>query len=258
MSHTAERVLDLSDRLVRLAPRPLRTLLRRPMSPPETTTEETLRRIARFMFRLAAVAFVSLGVVHMFNFLALDSQYVALDADEDSSAWSWASVTATAMAGVLLALLAATVVSSKGFKFAAAVAIFLSLDDYIRIHENIGSAVTLFPHSVRLLWPIIYLPLLGALFIVLWRICESRAPEVRLMTRSGLLMLVAAVVLEVFTVALFAVDQGHESFGYELEVAFEEGLELAGWLLIAGGMAAALVTQLGRDRSPAEVADHQM
>ena len=255
MSHTAQRVLHLSDRLVGLTPSPLRTLLRRPLSPPETPTEESLRRVVRFTVMLAAAAFFALLVVHMLNQMALDAPYEALDADEDRSAWSWAAVAAEAVAGAFLALLAATVVSSKGMKFAAAVMIFLSLDDFIRIHESIGSSVSLFPHSVRLLWPVIYFPLLAALMIVLWRICEGRAAESRLLTRSGLLLLAVAVVLEVFTVALFAVDQGHESFLYELEVSIEEGFELAGWLLIAGGMAAALVAQLGRHRGASELTE---
>lgn len=249
MSQAAERVLHLSDRLVDWTPGPLRELLRRPLSPPETPTGESLRRIVRFTVMLAGAAFLSLLVVHMVNQLAWDDPRVPLDADEDRSGWSWASVAAEAVAGAFLALLATTVVSSKGIKFAAAVMIFLSLDDFIRIHENIGSMVTLFPHSVRLLWPMIYFPLLAALMIVLWRICEGRAVEVRLLTRSGLLMLAVAVVLEVFTVVLFAADQGHRSYFYELEVGLEEGLELAGWLLIAGGMAAALVDRLGHPRN---------
>ena len=251
MSSSAQRVLDLTDRLVSLTPGPLRNLLRSPLDPQATPVDATLRRVTRFTLLLALGAFVALALVHLVNQLAFDDPYLALDADEDRSAWSWAAVSAEAVAGVLAALLAATVVRSRALRFAAAVMVFLSLDDFSRIHENIGSLVTLFPHSVRLLWPLIYFPLLAALMVVLWRVAQGRVEEVRLLVRSGLVLLVVAVALEILTVALFAADQGHTTFLYELEVSIEEGFELAGWTLIAGGMAAALVAQLGRSRSTA-------
>lgn len=258
MSHTADRVLHLSDRLVGLTPSPLRSLLRKPVDPPDSSTEEALRRVVRFTLGLAALGFVALVVLHLFDQLALDARFEAIDADEDESAWSWASVSAEAVAGAILALLAATVVGSRTMKFAAFVMAYLSLDDFIRIHENIGSLITPFPHSVRILWPLLYFPLLASLMVVLWRLCEGRPSQVALLVRSGLLILAVAVVLEGLTPVLFAIDQGHESFGYELEVAVEEGFELSGWLLIAGGMGAALIAQLARprrtaveDRSPA-------
>ena len=249
MSRTAERVLHVSDRLVDLTPGPLQRLLRSPIDPPETTAADALRRVARFVAVLAGVAFVALVVLHLVNQMALDARFVALDADEDESGWSWASIAAEATAGALLALLAATVTSSKGMKFAALVMVYLSLDDFIRIHENLGSIFTPFPHAVRVLWPLMYFPLLGALMIVLWRLCVGRSREVALLTRTGLVMLALAVALEVFTVLLFAVEQGHRSFGYELEVALEEALELTGWILIAGGMATALLSRFAASAS---------
>lgn len=64
-----------------------------------------------------------------------------------------------------------------------------------------------------------------------------------MLTRTGLVMLAVAVALELFTLVLFALDQGHRSLAYELEAAVEEGLELSGWILVAGGMATASITR---------------
>ena len=249
MPRISERVVRLSDRLTGLTPEPVRSLLQQPIDPAESSADEALRRVVRFTARLAGTAFLALLIVHVVNQMLVDEPLLALDADEDGSSWSWAAISAEAVAGALLALLAATVSSSRGMKFAALVMVYLSLDDFIRIHENLGSIFTPFPHAVRVLWPLMYFPLLAALMIVLWRLCQGRGSEVTALVRSGLVVLAVAVALEVLGVALFAAGQGHQTFAYELEVGLEEGLELAGWILIAGGMAAALIVRLAQPGS---------
>jgi hypothetical protein len=54
-------------------------------------------------------------------------------------------------------------------------------------------------------------------------------------------MLVAAVGCEVASFGLVQVGLDKGTFAYELEVIVEEGLELAGWILIASGLLAAFV-----------------
>jgi hypothetical protein len=122
---------------------------------------------------------------------------------------------------------------------------YFSLDDAVLIHEKIAGALDFFPHSSRIIWPLLYLPLLVGLTIQLWRIAEAQpGPRVRVLVRGGLVALVVAVLLEGGSPLLFALGQGEGSIGYELEVAVEEGLEMTGWLWITGGIAIALVQRL--------------
>jgi len=170
--------------------------------------------------------------------------------------WSWASVISESTAAVFLGLLAAVSTRRRALRFCAGVVLFLSLDDFIRIHERIvhirrhlpgALGESLFPHAVRTLWPVIYLPLLAVLFVLLWRIAQGFATPERVAIRGSLLALVVAVALEVGTPLLFAIGQGDGSPGYEVEVAIEESLELAGWMWIAAGLAMGLLRSIGDD-----------
>jgi hypothetical protein len=55
-------------------------------------------------------------------------------------------------------------------------------------------------------------------------------------------LLVVAIALEMASPILFALGSDHGELAYELEVALEEGAELAGWILVSTGLAAALLT----------------
>ena len=59
-------------------------------------------------------------------------------------------------------------------------------------------------------------------------------------------MLVAAVGCEVVSFGMVQIGLDRGTFAYELEVIVEEGLELAGWILIASGLMAGLVDRTTR------------
>ena len=65
-------------------------------------------------------------------------------------------------------------------------------------------------------------------------------PSGRLL-RIGLFMLVAAVAAEEIAAVIVQEGQGHLSIAYNLEVVVEEGLELAGWMIIATGLLATAI-----------------
>jgi hypothetical protein len=243
-------LLRLTDWLVGVLPRPLRDLLRRPLtSPLREQPEEVTATIAEVTFWVSVVAFALLAVTDLVDVLALDSRIHTFDADLDGGVWTWASVATQAVGAALLALLAMTSVRWRAFAVCSLIVGYFSLDDSILIHEKIASSLDFFPHSARIIWPVLYLPLLVGLAVQLWRIAEAQhGPWVRPLVRGGLVALVLAVLLEGGSPLVFAVGQREGSIGYELEVVLEEGLEMTGWLWITGGIAIALIQRLWNGR----------
>jgi hypothetical protein len=90
----------------------------------------------------------------------------------------------------------------------------------------------------------LWLPLLGTAFLVLWATARRATAPAGKMIQVALGLLVAAVALEVS--ALPIAPEGDEIAGwpYALEVVVEEGAELAAWILIALGLTTLLVRTL--------------
>jgi hypothetical protein len=243
-------LLQATDVLVGVLPRPLRDLLRRPLtSPLRDQPEDVTATVAKVTLWVSVVASVLLAITDLVDVLALDSRIQAFDADLDGGVWTWASVATQAAGAALLALLAIASVRWRAFAVCALIMGYFSLDDAVLIHEKIGSALHIFPHSGRSIWPLVYLPLLVGLTVQLWRIAEAqRGRWAQPLVRGGLVALVLAVVLEAGSPLLFAVGQGEGSIGYELEVVVEEGLEMTGWLWITGGIAIVLIHRLWNGR----------
>jgi hypothetical protein len=243
-------LLRTTDVLVGVLPRPLRDLLRRPLtSPLRDQPEDVTATVARVTLWVSVVAFVLLAITDLVDVLALDGRIQSFDADLDGGVWTWSSVATEAAGAALLALLAMASVRRRAFAACALIMGYFSLDDAVLIHEKIGTALHIFPHSGRSIWPLVYLPLLVGLTVQLWRIAEAqRGPWVRPLVRGGLVALVLAVVLEAGTPLLFAIGQGEGSIGYELEVVVEEGLESTGWFWITGGLAIVLIQRLWSGR----------
>lgn len=205
----------------------------------EGTLEERILR-AGLVASLAAASIQTL--CHVADVALFERRFVLLDADHDQSAFAWASVSATAAAALAAALLAA-VRARWRFVVLAALLAFLSLDDLIQIHERIGElddALGL-PHALqfrRLVWVIVFLPLLAAVAVLLWRTAAEAPPRTGSVVRGGVIVLAAAVALEAATPVLFQFNWGQDSIPYETEVVLEEGAELLGWIWIASGLAA--------------------
>ncbi len=249
VDHSRDRgFLAVTDTVVSLLPGPLTRLVQTPVQPERVGAAEAARRLLRCALVVCTLAVALLVVLHLLNALAWGRQFPALDADDDESVWSWASIATESVAAGVLGILTLASRRSPALTFCTWVVCFLSLDDFIRIHEKIGAEWSVFPHAARTLWPVLYLPLLATLFLLLWRVAQGFTSAEQVLVRAGLLALVVAVGLESLTPLLFAVGQGHGSVGYEVEVAVEESLELGGWVVIAGARASGLVRRLSRDR----------
>jgi len=107
------------------------------------------------------------------------------------------------------------------------------------------------PHASRLIWPLVFGPILVLTGWLLMRGARDASRDVRRLTLTGLGALVLAVLMEAATPVLFALGQGHGSIPYELESVIEEGLELGGFVLIATALAAGVAERFSGAPSPA-------
>lgn len=204
---------------------------------------------------VVAVTFQSFA--HLVNYAVFDLTIHNLDADQEATVFSWASASVT-FAGAVMAVLLAVAQPGRRWRFAllSALLAFFSLDDAVSVHEKLGEVGEDLA-SARLLWPVLYIPLLAAAFLLLWALTQDALPPARRFVRLGLAMLVTAVALEMGSAALVSGDRnGH--ILYELEVVAEEGLELGAWILISSALAAVVclqVAEIGDTAARAEVSD---
>ncbi|HXV57959.1 MAG TPA: hypothetical protein VD704_08830 [Gaiellaceae bacterium] len=186
---------------------------------------------------------------------AFDHDVWVLLADSDESVFAWASIVTTfaAALGALLLSLAGRDGRALLWFVAAAVA-FLSLDDFVQIHERLGERAGGNDaddgwEPGRLVWPAIFFPLLAALFLALRRVAARLGGRAGFLVLVALALFAAAILLELASAGIVRAGYDAGTTVYELEVVAEEGAELAGWVLVTGAFLAALVRELGAPRA---------
>lgn len=152
--------------------------------------------------------------------------------------WAAASTTFTAGAFALLVGVVDPAERWRGTAVALGLA-FLSLDDAVVIHEELAfratDALSVSRTYAQVLWPAAYLPLLVVVTVLLVRLARGAADALRMVV-AGLGLLAAGVALEVAGVR---VDRPPLE---KSAIVLEEAVEIAGWVLVATGMAIRLVT----------------
>jgi len=195
--------------------------------------------------------------VHVANAQLSGGRHRRLDADVEGSLFSWASSSVTFMAGSL-ALVLALIDRRHRVSFAvlALVLAFFSLDDTVVVHEHLGEKLAevlgLPSFYQRTFWVLLYLPILVIGLGLLLELTRRVPASVRNALRVGIAFLAGAVLAELISTLLFAGGTTIGSWPDTIEVAIEEGLELAGWILISAALAAAAVRLLPNVLPPAE------
>ena len=201
--------------------------------------------VAGVSLTVAAVAVQT--ALYLADVYVLDRRVGTFDVDGEGGLSAWAA-SVTTFSTALLALLLALVQSARRvhlFVLAAAAA-FLSFDEVVIVHERIGIKVTealdLSNTYLRIAWPIVYLPLLATVAAILFQLARTSTDPVRSLLGIGLALLAAAVGLEIGGLALDLIPTLTEtSWLYTMEIALEEGAELAGWILLTTGVAVLLL-----------------
>jgi len=194
-----------------------------------------LRLAALIGVLLAGIGVAMQSALYLVDMYVLDRSVELFDLEEGAIV-TWAASSAAFAVAVVAALLARL---DERVKVGAA---FLSFDDATYLHERIALGITAALDAsdtyVQLVWPSLYFPLLAVVAVCLLRIATDTATAHRLVV-AGLALLTSAVVLEVAALALERA--GVDSWPSTVEVVMEEGVELAGWVLIATGVAVRLL-----------------
>ena len=99
----------------------------------------------------------------------------------------------------------------------------------------------------RLLWPAVYLPLLLWVALTLMRVARRHGGVPSRTVTVGLAGLATAVMLEMLAgVLIEGAGIATTAWPIVAEITCEEAAELAGWMLIASGLAAMLLGRTGR------------
>ena len=189
---------------------------------------------------VAAVGVVVQTASHLFQAFVAPS-LDELSADRDDNAFAWASAVAM-FAGAVAAFVLYALQRRRGLLALAVLLAFLSLDDIATVHETIGSrsesVLGLASYAGRIVWIVLYLPLLVLGVVLLVRLALEASPRARRVILVGLGLLGAGVAAEAATYLTYAAGYGEGTTLDTLEVAVEEGAELAGWILIGAALVA--------------------
>lgn len=199
---------------------------------------------------IALAVAVAQAVFHTFNMLVLDGRAWHLNADEDGNTLSWLGSMTIFAAAVGSLLLASVAPRRLSLLVLAAVVAVLSLDELVAIHERLGQegreTLGLDDELGRVVWPVLFLPLLAAVLVTAWHVLGVLAPAARRRLLLGLGLLAFAVALEVAWTPFFVAGGDVGDWPDVLQVAVEEGAEVAGWILVASALLAEFVRRARR------------
>ena len=161
---------------------------------------------------------------HLIDFGVYDLRIRVMNAGLGSSPVAWVSPAALAVA------LASTILLARRRQVTVALVPVLAIV-LVLSTRHLGESL---PH-----WQVLLLPPLGLALFLLWREAEALDRLAARTCRTGCVLLVCAFALHVFGAALLrSLGIGVDSWPYQVKVALKEGLEIAGWLLVASGLAA--------------------
>ncbi len=212
-------------------------------------------RLVELGITIAVATVTTQAAAHLIGVRLLDDRYLHLNADDEHGIPAWLSSSATfaaAFAVLLLGLLREEV--DRRLLALAGLLAFFSLDDAVGIHERlaekVAGALGYGDAAERLIWPILYLPLLIVGVALLVYVGRQLPERLERLLRWGLGFLALAVATEGVSTLLYGVaDVEYGSWPDALEVIVEEGAELAAWILIATALLVAVLTALGEDRA---------
>jgi hypothetical protein len=217
---------------------------------------ETVDRVVALGVAAAAVAFAAQSTVDVVNEFGLDDAYSGLDASAEGNFFTWLSVVAFLSGGFLALVHGAVLAAHRVTYFAlGAVLCGLSADDFVEGFERLAERLSLdlsdpLDRRTVLLFE---LPLQLAALGLAWLLAARWPRRAQVAGRVGVVVLALGILLD--EALLEATDRLRDSRFADLATlksTLEEGLEVAGALLIAAGLAGALVARLAHDGAKAQ------
>jgi hypothetical protein len=194
-------------------------------------------RVTRVAVLGVALLVMAAMAAHLIDFGVYDLRVRAMNAGLGTSL-----VARVGPAALLLALGASIVlarssrrVSIRALPFTLAIVLLLAT-------QHLGESI---PY-----WQLLLLPPLGLTLAVLWHVAANLSPSTGRVLRTGCVLLVIAFGLHVFGAPILRhLGFGVDTWPYQVKVAFKEGAEISGWMLIAVGMTMAAVYETFGDLS---------
>jgi len=199
---------------------------------------------------LAGVAGLGVLLANLVGVLLLDRRVSDLDAEREGNALTWLASTAAGSAAVAALLLCFVPPARRALIIALAAGLaFLSLDEAAQIHERLASLVVreLLGGSREAegpVQPVMILPVMALVFLTVARLTARARRPLRTSLLGALGLLVSSVVVEQVA-GPFTNRRQEEGVRWPdaLRVGLEEGLEVAGWILLSAGLFAMLLTR---------------
>jgi hypothetical protein len=217
-----------------------------------TESDRVLR--AGVVLAVTGVAVQTAG--HLVNLYLLDDRYSSLDVSAEHTAFAWASSVATFGAACAALLLARrpNPGSRRLMALLGVLLAFLSLDDFVEVHERLGTwteDVLGLPEAIGpRIWLLVYLPVLAtAALLLLWS-ARNAPPRAARYQAAGIALLIAATLSEGVGVLTKLLEEHGLESPHRLRAALEEGHELGGWIVLAAGLAAAFYSEAISDNPP--------
>ena len=202
-------------------------------------------RALRLGWVLAGSTGAILLLAHLVNHVALDDRIGELQASAEQNVWSWAASMATLVAGLSALLYAGSSRHSRRAWTLGALLVYFALDDYIEIHEHLGDgvsdALSLPDYVGPRLWVVLYLPLVGAVAALLWLLAAELGGRLRNGILAGAALLAAGYLLEAAGIATKRLEDAGYELPHALRAGLEESAELAGWIVLAAALTAAML-----------------
>ncbi len=191
---------------------------------------------------MAIVAACGVTIGGVINALALDDAIPDLDAGIEGSVNNWLTVVGSAIAAFAAAGHAYVVPARRRWFIAlAAIFAFLSLDDLTQIHErtasNLQGRLDFLPGAIAdHIEIVIFAPIFALALVLAWAVAREVPARPGRLLQAGLILLVAAVVVDLGATATEELKQDGTEWPHETRIAFEEGLEVSGWIIVSGAL----------------------
>jgi hypothetical protein len=214
--------------------------------------DEMVGRVCAAGVWLAIALVVLQSVVDTANEYLLTAPRDGLNPGREGNVFTWASVAGSYAAGLGAFLLAAFDARRRLAALAAGlILVYFSLDDLLTLHERVDEAIGGGSLHADVL---LFAPLFVALLLTLARLRPLLDDRPRRILDAGALCLVLAVVFDevVVEITLRLAERG-VTWPHHIKGVFEEGLELAGMLLLATAFAGAAVASIERRAGPRAV-----
>ena len=181
-------------------------------------------------FAAAGAALVVQATAQLVDFWVFDLHLRALDDNTDSASNAFAWVSVVLMLATAITYGRIAMISTANRRLAGWIAGLLALlvvDNRVHIHDRVAHGKLLF------------VPIAGAVFVLLWRFSAAQTPLERLLIRGGLGFLFVSFVVHLFGHTILSWGGWHvHDWQYQLKIVIKESSEKAGWVLVLfGGLA---------------------